>query len=972
MNFKHIDFFDSPTMRELQKQAIEKGTLSIPMDDFIKQASQDKIATPTGDLFLDLASLTTELRKKGFNKEAIELEYKFVAFKQAESLFSPILDQAHPDGDVNMGEAKNNLGDVETQESAHEKILEVIKKTPKKTPNGKQAAITNSLKLAANILKIAEVPTPSLVDEVNTKKFHSMLASLKTSLTELNNLIVTKTPDAITELSSGTPAEGPDFHGVGFSNHDAVKNYLGLGNGFPAFGALNSYLTNPPFLGFTDNNRKSVLIDFKNRFSILHNFLEGTKERESINILPNKQLVWNLTLKQVLNIVNSIINFLSSLIGEKSEGELHNKVIAENISKEQAQSTISPFTTAINYLDRWKKIANPENRKLADSYMNIATNYITTINANIGSSYGTLYTALVALNPQNSKFTSFALLQQAANSFLIAVKSLIMKKLASETPEELIKEAQVKDDLDKKLQEAESKNPTIPGAPSIPGVPGPTSNQNTAHIPLDPVEKDHVQSMQFSLLRLAAFLQGKEDQFPKTGKGAVPILLNVGKGKNKADMDGVWGPNTARAVDKAKEVVDEWNSLHEKLTVSSDIIQSRMRQKGVIDAADKNTQLVVNFLARMGGDTSDFTQANKGPLYDKLPKNLQFSQTEVHSSPEYGVYAVTSDVLGSMHSLYQFLVDKLGIEPQILEGKDPTEMGIRGLTVAKWDEILKWFMTRAKYLYSIAKDNTGRSSATNYHADVTKIWNQLVAYGKSAGLTMNDLNKIIPEHELPSGFSGTGGVSPNGKTHHSDNSFSNNEVGNETGSNQFAAYNKNLEGYESAEAPGPELAVPPFGDVIDLKNRYFNRVVQAFPQMRNNLFPFQEFWDWGAREFVNNFTTTNAPQDWNMALQKALTDNGYVSTPNGWMNRDPQTGKPYIYNGNNDPRIAPSAARIQNVDPKQKAMEFLSYLGKAINDAKNDWIQKSNNSKKEKINVYRWQQKWQEAIANKLEEIRAL
>lgn len=955
MTLKNIDFFDSPVMRELVRNSIKNGTISQPtLGEIVKEASEKKISTSTGDVLSDVANLADGLRKKGFVAEAKSIEEKLVNFKCAEkAAFDAILDQAHPDGDAHMADAKDGLGDVETEVSAHEKIMDVISKQP----TGKQASLIDSvLKSVAFTLKVA--------DDNEDNKFHELLSNLKSELFKLASLIV-----------------------VGG----------GAGAGFPAYNALNSYLLNPPSLGLTDDSKRAVLNDFKNRFSVLHNLLEGSSEREGIQSLPGKNEEFNAILNNVLGIVNKVINFVSQLIGEKSEGELHNKVEYEVLTKEQVQSAAAPFNAAIKYLDQWKQVASPADRKLADQYITIASKYSSTISyvASMGEvRFGKLYSALVAQDSKNAQFNTFAALKQAANSFLSSIKSLILKKMANDDSDDLIKESQlssfpgftlkqptapavaapVQDELQQKLDAAKAKlpagttnSPTIPGAPGgIIPVSAPAHSSGGSRAPIDPNEKDHVQAMQFALLRLAAFVQGKDP-------GAVSVLLNVGKGSNKADMDGVWGPNTSKAVTKAKEILDKWNAANKDSAVLADIVQSQMHQKNTIEDADKNTSVIVNFLSHVGVDTTGLGGGKtQSSMYDKLAKNMQFSEVELRSSPANGMYPITTETLGSLASLYNFVVGKLGVEPQTMESNDPTQMGSRGFTVAKWDEILKWFMTRAKYLNSLAKDNAGRQNASNYHGDVVRLWNQLIAYGKQAGLTFpNDMNRIVPEGELPSGFSGTnekGNPSGSGKEYNSKNH----------GPYSGAAYDPKSEGFDQAEAPEADPNLPPFGSEIDLSNQWFRRVAQSFPEAKGiGLLPFNDFWNWGAREFVNNFTTTRGPHNVNNAIEQALEHLGVVKgVKNDNYYVDPNTGNIFIMADGkpvpamNYPQIQQSVARVMNVNPKQKAMEFLSYLGKAVNDAKADWMSRANPSRKEKINIYRWQQKWQEAIANKLEEIR--
>jgi hypothetical protein len=86
MTFKHIEFYDSPVMIELARQAIQKGTVKpLSMDEILKNASDTQVddCQPSGNLMLDVSRLAEGLRAKGYVKEAISLEAKLMEYKRA-------------------------------------------------------------------------------------------------------------------------------------------------------------------------------------------------------------------------------------------------------------------------------------------------------------------------------------------------------------------------------------------------------------------------------------------------------------------------------------------------------------------------------------------------------------------------------------------------------------------------------------------------------------------------------------------------------------------------------------------------------------------------------------------------------------------------------------------------------------------------------------------------------------------------
>ncbi len=139
MVLKHIDFYDSPTMRELARQSLKAGT--IKPAPVVKEAFKKNSLEPSSNVFTDMVRLADGLRSKGYVKEAQALEEKIVNFKKAEREYDRLLDDAHPEGDVEMAEASNGLGVVETLPTAHQKNVEMVQKRP----TGKQAQVSNIL-----------------------------------------------------------------------------------------------------------------------------------------------------------------------------------------------------------------------------------------------------------------------------------------------------------------------------------------------------------------------------------------------------------------------------------------------------------------------------------------------------------------------------------------------------------------------------------------------------------------------------------------------------------------------------------------------------------------------------------------------------------------------------------------------------------------------------------------------------------
>jgi hypothetical protein len=159
------NLYGSEVYRELERQAVRKGHFEPTPAEQVKLASNELAIskrvnaevdlTPSSDLSQDIAKLAHALRRKGYVKQAEDLESNFVLFKQAETALynvnneraKELMEMAHSDGDVDIVDG-GELGEIETIQSAADKILAVVNKKP----TGKLAS------MAALIMKRGEVP----------------------------------------------------------------------------------------------------------------------------------------------------------------------------------------------------------------------------------------------------------------------------------------------------------------------------------------------------------------------------------------------------------------------------------------------------------------------------------------------------------------------------------------------------------------------------------------------------------------------------------------------------------------------------------------------------------------------------------------------------------------------------------------------------------------------------------------------
>jgi hypothetical protein len=106
MSFKHLKFDDSEVMRSLARVGVEKG--------IVKEASTKtksihelvgKDLSSSNNLEQDIIKLCDGLRHAGFNKQASELESRFIMWKKADTMYQvskekgeDLIHAAHPEG----------------------------------------------------------------------------------------------------------------------------------------------------------------------------------------------------------------------------------------------------------------------------------------------------------------------------------------------------------------------------------------------------------------------------------------------------------------------------------------------------------------------------------------------------------------------------------------------------------------------------------------------------------------------------------------------------------------------------------------------------------------------------------------------------------------------------------------------------------------------------------------------------------
>lgn len=476
------------------------------------------------------------------------------------------------------------------------------------------------------------------------------------------------------------------------------------------------------------------------------------------------------------------------------------------------------------------------------------------------------------------------------------------------------KGASLNSNLIKKSQEnffAGTKGNAVPA--NISSSSTPRTNLGLAKANMSDPKEAAVAAMQQYLAYFAQALANSSGKFKDFSAQDVATIVRTGPKANPAvnTYDGKWGQQTETALNVAKKYLDQLGltGLDTKARYVDKITSDDAKE-----AADHNRELLAQVNQQLGVSGPAAQGGAIGSIYDRLPKNIQFGDNDLNVNPaiRQGNIPVTANDMNSMGALYQLLTTRLGVEPQVVESGDPTQMSVKGLTIRKWDEILKWFMARAKKLYNdTAIEKNVRQLSTEYHSSALRLWNQLIAYGKSANLTQADMDKIIPETTLP-GAGGTSGGTATGIAQRGRNGRSGNGAG-ASGESVGESYTEgNMEGgsWGSTKTKQGFNSFPiwPKSDqyqgMIDLRQDWYGDLAARY-KIRKPTLNIKEFQGLPARTMIQKYFGGRADGDPNLLYQSFLNElsTAVSSAVGGWN----QTGEVQTQDGK---KSRPNTAQI--------------------------------------------------------------
>lgn len=321
MNFKHEKFDDSAVMRSLEKVAREKGW--VESKPITKSASSELNFSPSSNLTENVLKLCAGLKQVGLERYALDIENKFVTFKQAATLYDThgetgedLVEAAHPKGSHKLEDMDSNHV-VLTILDQHLKGVELANKKP-----------TGKLSNARDILRAVKI---ALAEGTPVQVAPGQVVNVPLS------------PNLIENIFSFTRKLSEMFSSMQFFDWER-ESILG-------FNRLNDFINKTA-------SSKVISMDSVNRIITLANSFKNSLDKETVLGMQST------AAKNAAFYVNSLINFMEDTVKEEI------KSLSEKSIKSDEQAKVSPILDKIKAaqkdligitmrIEAHKKTANP-------------------------------------------------------------------------------------------------------------------------------------------------------------------------------------------------------------------------------------------------------------------------------------------------------------------------------------------------------------------------------------------------------------------------------------------------------------------------------------------------------------------------------------------------------------------------------------------------------------------------------------
>lgn len=622
---REYGFYDSPVMRELERQEIAKNGPDKP----IKKAASIE---PT-DLLSKLANLSKNLRKSGKTEQADRLDYKVAMYVTAaeknthlyrthDEEGEDLIEFAHPDGDVEICPSSGGYGKVETQLSQHKKIVDMVQKEP--TGNYATASILKDVAGVLGLRKKAEVdPT---INYNNNIAFVLENFSIAENWSDKPNFYFTG------NFATGTKGIGFDTVGGGLgSNIVVVERGQELQENKYVWNIKEEYLYRQVLGGrYPDGAQASI----------------ETFEKDHNNLIRSSQVEFSKKLQEQKGVVNSLMIVEGTDIKQLDRciNELHR--LRGGGQSEARGTTIESFGTSV-----WKLYFVKNERMLNTivEAMGVALSEALKIRDVLGKMEEWAQWQNSNRYKQGYVKPTVGRILKAMNYFNVNSVEALVPKIQEQIDEYANKKASERFGLEKKAQNFDVGPETPPAATADTKpapAPGGTGTRQPARRNLSNNEMQRrlaeiqewqkrqpteywqdVITMQKQLHLLADSLSKQKlatnDQLNALRGTAIQYISNTGS----FDYDGQWGPGTAKSLKMAKEILStiqdgKFKTIADKietgeprgLLYDADTIEL---QNGIAGIAVNNANIISQIMSEAGINDSNVAS---GTVFDYVPK----------------------------------------------------------------------------------------------------------------------------------------------------------------------------------------------------------------------------------------------------------------------------------------------------------------------------------------------------------------
>jgi hypothetical protein len=610
---REYGFYDSPVMRELERQEIAKNGPDKP----IKKAASIE---PT-DLLSKLANLSKNLRKSGKTEQADRLDYKVAMYVTAAEKNThlyrthdedgeDLIEFAHPDGDVEICPSSGGYGKVETQLSQHKKIVDMVQKEP--TGNYATASILEDV---AGVLGLKKKADLGIVTKYNNY-INYVLENLAIGQGWSNK------PNFYFTGVTSTTGIGFDTVGGGISGSNVVV--VERGQEDPRLpGMYYWHITRPDLykiLGgsWTDGTPGSIQ-DFKTAHGDLISQSQGKFEgilQTQIGEVEKLKIGNNTGFIQV----KANIESLHRLRGNEASWKWYyagNPTVLNNVI-EGLGYAITPLTSIYETLvlmENWARLQYKDG------------------NPYVAPTIGNMEKFMVEFKVSN------------VEDFQVEVNKRIQEYV------DHFKKSSAKVDLEKIAQLSGARpgkpvQPTAPVAAPAATKPAPattgTGTRQPAYGKRDITKRmaeltnwhnTHLPEYWQAVQQMQSQLHNLADALKNINASTYALLTGTAikefRDQKIGQFDGQWGEGTAAALKAAKEELLKLNPDASKIKEgpSSGLMyfagKDKEKQKQVGRIAEENTRIISEILSKAGLSSS--TGVASGTVFDYVPKNIDWS-----------------------------------------------------------------------------------------------------------------------------------------------------------------------------------------------------------------------------------------------------------------------------------------------------------------------------------------------------------